>query len=121
MLLIGAVLPAYAAISLADDYQENFELAEFYGADSKILICTSDGFKFVSVAELKEGKELPNKTHCKLCLASSVQDKYEIARLTYLQNVQQDVLEIKQSITESDVAYTAPTSQKHSRAPPKSS
>ena len=72
-LALNAVLPAYAAISIQSHNNEQLEYAAFYGEDAKLLICTSEGFKYVSVSEITDEEPMP-KLHCKSCLAGAAQD-----------------------------------------------
>lgn len=121
LLAFNAVLPAYASISIISHNLEQAQIAEFYGVDAKILICTADGFKYVSVADIQSGKvsQDSNKLHCKLCLASIAQDKAHDSELADLTAHVQKITRERLPLIAVDSFPQEVKEQNHSRAPPK--
>lgn len=70
--LAHTLTPFFAVYNLSAVTAETKQLASLFG--EKILICTGDGFKWVSLADLQNGKENP-KPHpdykCPLCYVAS--------------------------------------------------
>jgi hypothetical protein len=121
-LVFNAVMPAYAAISIVSHNLEQAEFAEFYGEEAKLLICTSDGFKYVSIADIKSGKVgVANKLHCKLCLASIGQDKVQNADIAILDLRAHSVASEELLLLDSTSFSQTSKAQNHSRAPPQNS
>lgn len=117
-LMFGAVVPAFAAIKIASDYNENLALAELLGGDAKILICTADGFKYVSIADIQSGKEQPKKQHCKLCFASVVHEKFVVANAAFPEFELQEIELKTLAIANEDNVRSSLIRGRHSRAPP---
>ena len=73
---INVMLPFYAVYdipkALASEQLDANQNASLFG--EKILICTAEGFKLVSLADLQSGKEQPKKHpqyKCALCYAAA--------------------------------------------------
>lgn len=82
--LLNVTLPFFAVYDfsriIASTQTENEQNASLFG--DKILICTEDGFKFVSVEDLQDGKELPKKHpqyQCAMCYVSAHGTKHVMA------------------------------------------
>lgn len=120
--MVSAVLPAYAAVSIATDYKEKSELAAFYGEDAKILICTSEGFKYISIAELESGNESHSgKVNCKLCLQGKIKDTAINPKLVFV-SFTEPLSEIAASYIEAEEAISlAEKGGNQTRAPPNKS
>lgn len=70
--LLNAILPFFAVYNLQDNRAFAAEMASLFG--EKVLICTGDGFKWVSWQELQNGKEKQhNSSHyqCALCYVAA--------------------------------------------------
>lgn len=76
-LLFNGVLPAYSSVPTFSE-EDKAALKELYGGDAKVLICTSFGFKYVSLDELEkeqgQGETSPQE-HCPLCLLTANKNK----------------------------------------------
>lgn len=79
-LLISVIVPFFAVYNLqggGDNAEQESELSALFG--DKILICTADGFKWVSIADLETNQEQPEPHHdykCGICYlaANGLQD-----------------------------------------------
>ncbi len=74
--IFNAIVPFFAVYNLPTGNAEANELSSVFG--DKILICTDDGFKLVSLTDLKNGRELPkhsSKYECALCYVAHKNDK----------------------------------------------
>lgn len=76
MFFINVMLPFYAVYdipkALASEQLDANQNASLFG--EKILICTAEGFKLVSLADLQSGKEQPKKHpqyKCALCYVAA--------------------------------------------------
>lgn len=66
--LFSAVVPFFAVYELPEDHAQQAELASIFG--DRILICTENGFEWVSLADLRQGEHQPHAdSHlkCGLC------------------------------------------------------
>lgn len=83
-LLSNALLPFYASSGMAMPARDTAqELSALFG--EKILICTAEGFAWVSWEDIKQGKGIPaphKSMQCALCVLSS-QHGSDAALLTY--------------------------------------
>ena len=69
---INVMLPFFAVYNPSASNTEIQHLSSVFG--ESIIICTGDGFKWVKLADLQNGKEKPkphSDTKCPLCYAAS--------------------------------------------------
>lgn len=120
---VNVTLPFFAvydvSAAVATAQAETEQNSTFFG--DKILICTDDGFKFISVKELQEGHDQP-KQHpqyeCAMCYVAAHGTKHlmttaEVAFVRY-EHAQQVVYNISHDVTVSQ--FSSHSFQ--TRAPP---
>lgn len=118
-LLINAILPAF----LAHDNFRNADtkaLEELSGKDGKVLICTSYGYKYVSIAELEEENKKPsnNKPSCPICVLASSNTKAFTPHIAELDLQYSRIELISFFIFNDEIKIDNNISYKSPRAPP---
>ncbi|MCE3232229.1 MAG: hypothetical protein K0R98_486 [Rickettsiaceae bacterium] len=116
--IVNIMLPFYAIYSLpANDTKQ---LSSIFG--DKVLICTSDGFKWFSWEDIQSGKEKP-KTHeqikCPVCYvaAHSTNHTFVAQNVEFLYSPEVELLKFRLSLNNNFISQIS-FSGKQSRAPP---
>lgn len=82
VLALNTALPAFTSFDnffKANSEEEIATLEKLYGKQGKILICTSYGFKYVTIEELQNGDSNGSphndESHCPLCIITAANNK----------------------------------------------
>lgn len=117
--VLNAIVPFFAVYNLPTNDAQASELSSVFG--EKILICTSDGFKWISLKDLQNGKDLPkhnSRYKCALCYVAHKTDKKLAASEVVASFIQPYVVTYKFPPRSEHITHQSFDSTAHPRAPP---
>ena len=76
-LLLNAIFPTFMSFNSFAGSADVAALERLYGEKDKILICTSYGYKYVNIEDIKKEQEKPHNkdSHCPICVIASASAK----------------------------------------------
>lgn len=119
MLPFFAVYDVQQAMAAEAKKSSTEEMSSVFG--KKILICTSDGFKLVSIEDLQDGKEQPTphpEYKCALCYVAAHGTKHIVPDQEVVLAYQQSIQYISYSFVNDAVISGISTRGFLTRAPP---